>query len=146
MPNPTETLQIPWVYPFLTIQPPLIARLATTNPATHQPHVVPVWYEWDGEKLWISTFQSTRKVKELRANPLISVVVDTDAPGQPARGVILEGVAELIEDRQTVVACATRIYSRYLGFEGVLAEEPQSWIADPENVLIMLKPTRVYAW
>ena len=41
-----------------------LARLATCNPDTLQPHVVPVWYEWDGEYIWISTFRSTRKVRE----------------------------------------------------------------------------------
>ena len=44
---------------------PLLARMATTNPATLQPHVVPVWYGWDGTSLWIGTFRGTRKVKEL---------------------------------------------------------------------------------
>lgn len=146
MSDPIKTLSLPWVQPFLTAQPALNARLATCNPHTLQPHVVPVWYDWDGERLWISAFQSTRKLREVMKNPLISVVVDTDAPGQPARGVILEGRAALISDPAQVLPTATRIYTRYLGSQGVLAPDPQSWLKDPENRLIVLAPQRVYAW
>lgn len=41
----------------------VLARLATANSKTCQPHVVPVWFLWDGESIWISAFNSTRKVK-----------------------------------------------------------------------------------
>jgi nitroimidazol reductase NimA-like FMN-containing flavoprotein (pyridoxamine 5'-phosphate oxidase superfamily) len=51
---------------------PLIARMATAG-TDGRPHVVPVWYAWDGVTLWISSFASTRKVKQLRKNPYISV-------------------------------------------------------------------------
>jgi nitroimidazol reductase NimA-like FMN-containing flavoprotein (pyridoxamine 5'-phosphate oxidase superfamily) len=48
---------------------PHLARIATTNPETLQPHVVPVWYGWDGKSLWISSYKSTRKIADLRKNP-----------------------------------------------------------------------------
>lgn len=146
MANPAEIFALPWVTPFLTSHPAINARLATCNPKTLQPHVVPVWYEWDGECLWISAFRSTRKVRDVERNTLISVVVDTDAPGQPARGVIFEGRAEVISDPALVVPWATRIYTRYMGPQGVLAPEPQSWIVDPDNRLVVLRPQQVYAW
>ncbi len=146
MANPAEVLAKPWVYEFLTSQPPLIARLATCSPKTLQPHVVPVWYDWDGERLWISAFVSTRKVREALQNPLVSVVMDTDAPGQPARGVILEGRVEIIQDPALVAPWATRIYTRYVGPEGIKGADLQSWIVDPENRILMLKPERAYAW
>jgi len=44
---------------------PLLARLATADPATGQPHIVPLWYGWDGTSIWISAFRSTRKIREL---------------------------------------------------------------------------------
>ncbi len=124
----------------------LLARMATADPTTHQPHVVPVWYGWDGESLWISTFRSTRKVRELIKNPLISVVIDVDH-GEGIRAVLLEGQAELFtEPRQKMEELTAWIYERYLGAEGVKAAEPQSWIKDPEALLIKLKPTRVKSW
>ena len=32
-----------------TLAQPVLARLATANPRSLQPHVVPVWFWWDGE-------------------------------------------------------------------------------------------------
>lgn len=123
-----------------------LARLATSNPVTLQPHVVPVWYEWDGESIWISSFRSTRKVREIEQNPRVSLVID--APGQdgPAPGVVFEGQAELITDPAVGVERGARIYTRYLGPQGVLEPEPQSWLHDPEHLLIRVTPQRAYAW
>lgn len=140
----SEITNLAWVKKMLA--EPLLARLATCNPKTLQPHVVPVWYEWDGNNLWISTFRSTRKVREIQINPKISVVIDTDARGEAARAVILEGKAELISDPENVVSRAASIYTRYLGPEGVKEHDPQSWIYDPENLLIKLTPAKVYLW
>jgi PPOX class probable F420-dependent enzyme len=123
-----------------------IARMATVDPGTLQPHVVPVWYEWDGETLWISSFRSTRKVKEIQKNSHISVVVDSDSPAEPARAVVFEGEAELISDPGEGLSRGGSIYTRYLGIEGVQGEEPQSWLHDPEHLLIALKPRKIYAW
>jgi nitroimidazol reductase NimA-like FMN-containing flavoprotein (pyridoxamine 5'-phosphate oxidase superfamily) len=120
--------------------------MATVDPHTLQPHVVPVWYGWDGENLWISAFRSTRKVRELVKNPLISVVIDVDQ-GEGIRAVLLEGKAELFtEPRERMEELTAWIYERYLGPEGVKAADPQSWIKDPEALLIKLKPTRVKSW
>lgn len=123
------------------------ARMATASPKTLQPHVVAVWYLWDGENIWISSFRSTRKVKELQKNPKISICVDTTSKEPVEGGVVLEGEAELIaEPREFMEEMTARVYTRYLGPEGVLAKDPQSWIHDPEALLIKLTPKKVYVW
>jgi nitroimidazol reductase NimA-like FMN-containing flavoprotein (pyridoxamine 5'-phosphate oxidase superfamily) len=126
---------------------PVLARLATANPITGQPHVVPVWYLWDGESIWISAFRSTRKVKELQKNPLCSIVIDDSSSGTENWGVVMEGYADLITEPQVFLEeMTTRIYTRYLGEDGVLEDDPQSWIKDAENLLIKLTPEKTYSW
>jgi len=126
---------------------PVLARIATANLRSGQPHVVPVWYAWDGESIWISAFCSTRKVKELRKNARCSIVIDDASSGTDQWGVVFEGEAELItEPRQFLEEMTTRIYTRYLGPDGVLEKDPQSWIKDPENLLIKLTPQKIYSW
>lgn len=139
-----EKLNQPEVKEFLA--KPHLARLGTANPQTHQPHVVPVWYEWDGESLYISAFSSTRKVKDIYRNRRIAVLIDIAEPNGPTFAVLFEGSAEIIEDAALIQKWATSIYTRYLGPEGVLAAEPQSWIVDPENRIIKLTPENVYIW
>ncbi|GAP12440.1 predicted flavin-nucleotide-binding protein [Longilinea arvoryzae] len=123
------------------------AKLATANPKTTQPHVVPVWFWWDGERIWISAFSSTRKVKELRLNQRCSILVEPLPGTSPLQGVLLEGVAELISaDRERVAQFSERIYARYLTAEELQAEAPQSWMVDPENTLVSLNPDKLMAF
>ncbi len=125
----------------------VLARLATTNPKTMQPHVVPVWFMWDGENVWISSFVGTRKIHELKNNPRGAVLIESRQEGGKLQAVLLEGTVELVtQPRQLVSEIASRIYVRYLGPEGVKDPEPQSWLKDLENLLIKLTPTRIISW
>jgi len=126
---------------------PVLARLATTNPKTMQPHVVPVWFLWDGEFIWVSSFVSTRKIRELKNNPRGAILIESKQPGSKLQVVLIEGTVELvIEPHEAVSAVSSRIYARYLGEEGVKDPEPQSWLNDPENLLIKLIPKRIISW
>ena len=126
---------------------PVLARLATTNPKTMQPHVVPVWFAWDGKNVWVSSFISTRKIRELRHNPQGAVLIESKQEGGKLQAVLLEGPVELVtQPRELVSEIARRIYVRYLGDEGIQEKEPQSWLNDPENLLIKLTPKRVISW
>ena len=130
---------------------PLMARLATAvpsreDPTCAQPHNVPVWFYWDGASLYISAFDSTRKVKEVRRNPYVAVLIDLEQAVDGAQAVLLEGRCELIKDPGVVRETSRIIYTRYMGEEGVQADAPQSWMVDPENSILRLTPQRVYSW
>jgi general stress protein 26 len=126
---------------------PVLARLATTNPKTLEPHVVPVWFMWDGTNVWISSFESTRKIRELKHNPQGAVLIESKQEGSKLTAVLLEGTVELVtQPRDLVGEVANHIYTRYLGPEGVREAEPQSWLNDPENLLIKLTPKRIISW
>jgi general stress protein 26 len=142
--NPIQELQKKSVRAFL--DGAHIARLATCNPKTLQPHIVPVWYEWDGHSVWISSFRSTRKIKEIQNNERIALVVDLAPDGDTNLGVMIEGPAELVGDPQMGIQQGTSIYARYLGVDGAQAPTPQSWLHDPEHVLIKLTPDWVHIW
>ncbi len=125
----------------------VLARLATTNPKTMQPHVVPVWFMWEDGCIWISSFVSTRKIHELKHNPRGAVLIESKQEAGKLQAVLLEGSVELVsEPRQMVSEIANRIYIRYLGPKGVLEPEPQSWLNDPANMLIKLIPERIISW
>ncbi len=125
---------------------PLLARLATASLPEGQPHVVPVWYLWDGDSLWISAYRSTRKVRMLMQNPRCAVVVDR-AGNNGEAGILFEGQAELVTGPfDFLVQRTAEIYTRYLGEDGVLAPDPQEWMHSPENLLIHLTPEKVYTW
>jgi hypothetical protein len=130
---------------------PLLARLATSvpskeDPALYQPHNTPVWFVWDETSVFISAFSSTRKVKEVRLNPFIAVLVDVAEAIEEVRAVLMEGRCEWITEAGVVQEMSRQIYTNYMGEDGVLAPDPQSWIVDPENSIIKLTPARIYTW
>jgi nitroimidazol reductase NimA-like FMN-containing flavoprotein (pyridoxamine 5'-phosphate oxidase superfamily) len=126
---------------------PLLARMATASARDLQPHVVPVWFLWDGESVWISSYKSTRKIRELQCNPKCSIVIDAANRAGGLSAVLFEGQAELVtEPREFVQEMVTRVYAKYLGPEGVLAADPQEWIYSPENLLIKLTPEKTVTW
>lgn len=131
-----------WVQALLA--QPVLARIATADLRSGQPHVVPVWFEWDAGCVWISSFNSTRKNRELASNPRAAVVIDVALDAHRNQAVIFEGRAEIIADPQVVVPRSTSIYTRYLGEEGVKRPEPASWIVDPDNRVICLRPEKIY--
>ncbi len=112
---------------------PVLARLATANPATCQPHVVPLWFLWDGEQVWFSGFASTRKFKDLLKNPNCAIIVEPANPQESKlQAILLEGQADVIQaDRALIEEMATQIYRRYLDEEGLQDPTHQSWIRDP---------------
>jgi PPOX class probable F420-dependent enzyme len=125
---------------------PVLARLGTANAKTGQPHVVPVWFLWDGKFIWISAFASTRKVRDLLNNPRAAVLIEPRET-EKLQGVLFEGPVELIsQPPELVCELSVRIYTRYMGVEGAQAAEPQSWAVDPENRIIKLTPTRIAVW
>jgi PPOX class probable F420-dependent enzyme len=141
MPNISlQILQKPHIKELL--DRPVIAHLATANPKTCQPHVVPVWFLWDGDSIFISAFSSTRKVREVTLNPRISILIETDDAG---KALLMEGKAELLTETTLVHDHSINIYSRYAGEKG-LTDEMKSWANDPENTIIKLTPTRIFSW
>ena len=129
----------------------ILARLSTAvpskaDPRFFQPHTTPVWFVWDGASLFISAFTSTRKVKEVRRNPYVAVLIDVPEALEGVSAVLMEGKSEWITDPATVQELSRVIYTRYMGPQGVLAPAPQSWIVDPENSIIKLAPKNIYTW
>jgi nitroimidazol reductase NimA-like FMN-containing flavoprotein (pyridoxamine 5'-phosphate oxidase superfamily) len=129
----------------------LLARLSTAVPSKEdprfaQPHTTAVWFVWEDSSLYISVFQSTRKAKEVKRNPYIAVLIDVAEAIGEVSAVLLEGKCELILDPTSVQEMSRRIYTKYMGEEGVLAPDPQSWIIDPENSIIRLTPKNIYTW
>lgn len=62
------------------------------------PHVMPIWFEWDGESFRMSTLASSKKVRNLEKNPKAAFSIAT--PDLPYKAVVGRGEAELSEDTE----------------------------------------------
>jgi PPOX class probable F420-dependent enzyme len=123
----------------------MLARLATVR-EDGRPHVTPIWYLWDGKRVWMETSPDYLKVKNIENNPHCAVVIDTSEGGMRNRGVIIEGKAELISGPEELVTkTVSRIYVRYLGREAMHAPTPKE-MYDAPHVLIKLTPDKIVTW
>ena len=117
---------------------PLLAVLSTVNP-DGSPQATPLWYHYDGEYFNITSFASRVKVRNIRRNPKVSlVVVDTASRG--GQGLIVNGAARLIE--VGVPEATLRNAIRYLGEDKGKAMAKQLTETAP-RVLIRVTPERM---
>jgi PPOX class probable F420-dependent enzyme len=61
-----------------------------------RPHLVPVWFLWDGAAILIFSKPSAQKVRNLRHSPQVMLALDSADEGEDV--VLLEGRAELLGD------------------------------------------------
>ncbi len=117
-----------------------VARLASMNP-DGTIHIAPVYFKYDHGDILIGTQDVSRKVRNIKRNPKVTVLIDNQAP--PWKGVIIYGEAEL--DYDDVVAKRISIFERYMP-----AENAQKFATGLANfyapVVIRVKPERMTSY
>jgi PPOX class probable F420-dependent enzyme len=117
-----------------------VARVATCGSAGI-PHVVPVCHVLAGGKIYLGSGDDARKVKNIRENPNVTVVVDvySDAWDQ-LRGVMIQGRATLVERGPRFRRIRDRLYRKYPQYPKEAALSPS------DSVVIEVTPTHVFSW
>jgi PPOX class probable F420-dependent enzyme len=116
---------------------PHIAIVATAGP-TGKPHAMPIWYFWRDGKVLFHTGGDSKKMRNLRSNPEVSVVIDTKTA--PYKVAVVEGTAaELPGDP----ALAREIAIHYLG-----QQQGEAYLANSHDpgTLVEVTPTKVISW
>ncbi len=96
-----------------------VARSRTGTMATigpdGQPHLVAMWYGvLDGE-IWVETKAKSQKAVNLRRDPRVSFLIEDGMTYDSLRGVSFEGVAEIVEDPDTIFKVGVSVWERYNG-------------------------------
>ena len=127
---------------------PRIARLATIQ--NGKPHIVPVWYFYDGKNIIVSTPKGTKKIKNLQSNPNVSIIIDIVdgrvediSYATKAKAVIIEGVAELQDDIDN--SFVKKTYERYVG-KNALNDPMVQFSVNLPRYMLIIKPTRFISW
>jgi PPOX class probable F420-dependent enzyme len=107
-------------------------------------HLTPVWFLFEDETFYFESFSGSRKIKNLRQNPSLSVLVDAREPGRE-RWVAASGAADILrgDEAQTINA---KIRRRYLTEEAIGDERIEPVFAAGDDVTIRLRPTRWRSW
>ncbi len=115
----------------------LIIWLSSVRP-DGRPHLVPVWFLWDGKNILIFSQPNTQKIRNLRQNTNVILALDDTKDGEDV--VMLEGKAEFLNDpavNPTLPAYAAK-YNSELKSMGYTAEAMAAEYAQA----IRITPTR----
>jgi PPOX class probable F420-dependent enzyme len=101
------------------------------------PQPSPIWFLWQRGAFLIYSQPRTQKLRNIRANPLVSVHLDGDGRGGDI--VILSGEAEIDETHEPAHAVPAYVEKYAPGFErlGMTAEQ----FARSYSVPILVRPT-----
>lgn len=119
----------------------LIIWLGTVRP-DGRPHMVPVWFDWDGETITIFSKPDNQKVRNLRHDPRVIIAVDDTQGGSDV--VLLEGEATLPEQaaKEVVTPAYGQKYREGMKHLGLSADQ---MVAEYSQV-IRVRPTRFMGW
>ena len=106
-----------------------------------RPHVVPVWFELDGDIIVFTTWHETVKANNMRRDPRVCFCVDEETP--PFAFVQIEGTAELRDDMAELAHWARRIAGRYMGLDQAEAFGQRNSVAG--ELVVRVRPIKVIA-
>ena len=107
--------------------------------ADGSPNALPLWYDWDGEKIRMFTTRDTGKVRCLARDPRACLSV-AEPVGVSEAWVTVEGTVEILDDGGLELAC--RLAKLY--YEPEQAERTiAAWTKAGNRVLLELTPTRI---
>ncbi|MCY3932880.1 MAG: pyridoxamine 5'-phosphate oxidase family protein [Acidobacteria bacterium] len=81
-----------------------------TNELDGSPNGVPVWFEWDGERIRMFSSASHKKIDRLENDPRASLLVAREV-GEPEAWVAVDGVVSI--SQEGVVPLMERLAGRY---------------------------------
>ena len=115
----------------------LIIWLGSVRP-DGRPHLVPVWFLWDGKQILLFSQPNTQKIRNLRQNPNVILALDDTKDGEDV--VILEGEAEFLNDTavNTILPAYSAKYDSELKSMGYTAEA----LTAEYSQAIRITPTR----
>lgn len=112
-----------------------LCRLATASNDA-RPHVVPVIYAIDGENLIIAVDYGTKKLKNLRVNKRVALVVDDYHPNH---AVMIEGDCDILERGKEYLRLLQVLFDRFEYYR------KNPWV-EGESPILRIKPTKALSW
>jgi PPOX class probable F420-dependent enzyme len=122
-----------------------IVWLSTIRP-DGRPHVVPAWFDWDGEVITVFTRPDAQKVRNVRHEPRVMLALGQPDPAFECE--LLEGDAAVVDERAAgsrTVRPSARFASKYADSLAEAGRTIDSFVAEYPNAL-RIRPTRLLDW
>jgi PPOX class probable F420-dependent enzyme len=119
----------------------LVVWLSSVRP-DGRPHLVPIWFSWDGREILIASKPNAQKVRNLRANAKVMLALG-EAEEDFDVGLI-EGNAELLDEPAAAILPASHL-AKYRSQMAAIGLSPAEFQATYSQV-IRIVPTRWLPW
>jgi PPOX class probable F420-dependent enzyme len=107
-----------------------------------RPHLVPIWFSWDGETVLIASKPHAKKIANLRANP--SVMLALGEPDDDFDVGMVQGTAELVDAPAAEILPAAHL-AKYRAQMAAIGLTPEEFLRTYSQV-IRIRPTRFLPW
>ena len=125
---------------FLKIQK--ILRLSTIDKSNF-PHITPVWYIFNDEKIYVGTNTKNQKIKNIEKNNHVSFCVDVGVNSPDIYGVMGQGIANIILEIPKVRTIAEKILLKY--FKTLENKSAKELLEDTDCVIEII-PQKYSEW
>ena len=118
-----------------------IVWLSTVRP-DGSPHLVPIWFSWDGEQLFVASKPDARKVRNLRVNPRLMLALGE--PDDDFDVGLVEATAELPPVASAELLPVGHL-AKYRGRMAAIGLDDESYLREYSQP-ILIRPTRFLPW
>lgn len=116
------------------------------------PHVAPMWYVMDGDRVVFRSFTKSQKIVNLKRNPKFTVLVETGDDYSQLKGVMIKAEAKLIDDPEYVLSIYGGLAAKYpmindtpMELKGEALENALGRFA-AKNTAVVVEPIKVITW
>lgn len=89
-----------------------VLQVATIG-ADGWPHLAPMWYVMDGDRVVFRSFTKSQKIVNLQRNPRFTVLVETGHDYSQLQGVMIKAEARLVADEDYVLSVYGGLAAKY---------------------------------
>jgi PPOX class probable F420-dependent enzyme len=107
-----------------------------------RPHLVPIWFSWDGREILIASKPNAQKIRNVRANPMVMLALG-EAEDDFDVGLV-EGQAQLLDAPADAILPASHL-AKYRRQMAAIGLSPTEFLATYSQV-IRIVPTRYLPW
>jgi len=122
-----------------------VANVATVSPQG-VPHVVPLWFVWAEDAIYVSTRRPSRTWSNISANPKVSLAIDLGRSWVEIAGIVVGGSVEpLAADHPSMRKPISAWHEKY---RSLLAGDGFARFSDEIENLVFLRivPERIGFW
>jgi PPOX class probable F420-dependent enzyme len=106
------------------------------------PHLIPIWFSWDGDAILVASKPHAQKVRNLRENPVVMLALGK--PDEDFDVGLLEGRAELLDMPSRDLLPPSHL-AKYRAPMTAIGLTPEEFLATYTQV-IRITPTRYLPW